>query len=129
MPSEGATVTDLLKDLYVDVHCDQCGDFAVRADVIAESQRLLADGCPGSAFECPPELFATLLEPAAVESLRNAGGSAERAALSLSRDVPINDGVRISVRPASRLDPAAIARMSGVKRIMMFPFCWSSGRL
>lgn len=40
-------MTDILKHLAVDVHFDECGDFTVGADVIAESQRLLAEGCPG----------------------------------------------------------------------------------
>ncbi len=31
-------MTDILKSLSVDIHCHQCGDFTLGADVIAESQ-------------------------------------------------------------------------------------------
>lgn len=41
-------MVDILRTLAVEVHCDQCGDFEIGADVIAESQRMLAEGCLGS---------------------------------------------------------------------------------
>lgn len=72
-------MTDILKTLAVDVHCDQCGDFTIGADVIAESQRLLAEGCPGSPHECPPTLLATLLPQPVLESLETTWSARERA--------------------------------------------------
>ena len=103
-------MTDLPKHLYVDVHCDRCGDFAIRADVIAESQRLLANGCPGSAYECPPELYATLLEPADLESLQRAWSNLDKTTRSPLRQVSVNDGLRVCVDPLRKLDPMAISR-------------------
>ncbi len=65
-------MTAVLKDIQVDVACNRCGEFSVSAEVIAESQRLLALGCPGSHYECPPELLAGLLGSAELELLQKA---------------------------------------------------------
>lgn len=98
-------MTDILKTLAVDVHCDQCGDFTVGADVVAESQRLLAEGCPGSAHECPPTLLATLLPQAALESLESAWSALEGAARSPVERVTIEESPHVSTRLAGPLEP------------------------
>lgn len=103
-------MSDILRHVYVDVHCSQCGDFAVRADLVAESQRLLADGCPGSPYECPPALFATLLDRHAVESLERAWSDLEDAARSPVRRVSIGDPLRVAVHPNEKLDQQAVSR-------------------
>jgi len=103
-------MTDILKHLAVDVHCDECGDFTVGADVIAESQRLLAEGCPGSPYECPPELFATLLEPSAVKALQRAWGALEGAVRPPVREVSADDSLRVAVYPTDKFDPLAACR-------------------
>lgn len=86
---------DILKHISVDVHCDQCGDFTIGADVIAESQRLLARGCPGSPYECPPDLFASLLDPSALEALEKAWVDLESAIQAPVRQVRLRDASRV----------------------------------
>lgn len=103
-------MTDILKSVTVDVHCDECGDFAVGADVIAESQRLLAAGCPGSPFECPPQLFASLLDPSAVKSLQQAWRALEGAARRPVRDVTSREWLRVAAPPKDEPDPYATCR-------------------
>ncbi len=103
-------MVDILKVLTVDVHCDQCGDFNIGADVVAESQRLLAEGCPGSPYECPPELFATLLPESALESLQTAWNELESAARGRVRQISLDDSPRVATRPNDKLDPRTIAR-------------------
>jgi hypothetical protein len=103
-------VSNISRNLAVDVHCERCGDFTVGADVIAESQRLLAAGCPGSAHECPPTLFATLLDPAALESLERAWRALEDAAGSPVRHISIDDPLRVAVQLGEPLDPRSIRR-------------------
>ena len=73
-------LTDILKQLDVNVRCEQCGEFSVSAAVIAESQHLLVHGCPGSPHECPAELFATLVDSSALESLVKAWEQFEKNA-------------------------------------------------
>jgi hypothetical protein len=102
-------MTDLLKHVAVEVHCNQCGDFTVGADVIAESQRLLAQGCPGSSYECPPTLFATLLEPSAIDALQRAWSALERTVRSPVREVSA-DALRIALAPNDQQDPRAVLR-------------------
>lgn len=89
-------MNDILRRFYVDVRCDQCGDFTVGADVVAESQRLLAEGCPGSEFECPPGLLAELLEPTFLASLES---DQERAQEVAVRQVSRGHSLRVVVRP------------------------------
>lgn len=96
-------MNDTLKHFYVDVRCDQCGDFTVGADVVAESQRLLAEGCSGSGFECPPELLAELLEPTFLRSLERAGSDPERAEEIAVFEAPRRHAQRVVVRPIDAL--------------------------
>ncbi len=103
-------MTEILKHLSVDVHCDQCGDFSVGADVIEQSQRLLREGCPGSAYECPPQWFATLLEPSALATLERAWTDVMRAPRGPVRQVSIDDGLQVAVRVEVDLNSPAVAR-------------------
>lgn len=107
---ERIQVVDILRNFYVDVRCVQCGDFTVRADVVAASQRLLAEGCPGSQFECPPELLAGLLEPTFLESLERAGSDLDRTREIAVFDAPHGHALRISVRAVPRLDTINLLR-------------------
>lgn len=103
-------MTDIMKRVVVDVHCDQCSDYTVGADVIAESQRLLADGCPGSPYECPPMLFARLLPYSALESLERAWSALESAARDSVRKIAFDGSLRVVLRPGDELDALTISR-------------------
>lgn len=103
-------MSDILRRFYVDVRCDQCGDFTVGADVVAESQRLLADGCPGSGFECPPELLANLLEPAHLESLERTGRGSGPGNEIVVRQVSRGHVLRVPVRPVPEPDARNLSR-------------------
>ena len=103
-------MSDILKHLDVNVHCEQCGDFSVRADVIAESQRLLAEGCPGSVYECPPQLLATLLSSSGLKSLQRAWDDLQRSTQASIGQVTFTDCPRVDVTPGGELDPHAVAR-------------------
>lgn len=103
-------MSNLLRHIDVEVRCEQCGEFTLPADVIAESQRLLAEGCPGSAHECPPALYATLLEPSALRALESAWRQMEAAARGPARSISVGDGESLGARPSDSLDPVALAR-------------------
>lgn len=103
-------MTHILKNIDVHVRCRQCGDFHISAEVIANSQRLLAEGCPGSSYECPPQLFATLLEPSALASLERAWSALESTVRSPVRDVSPADSLRVAVYPNDKMNPRAICR-------------------
>lgn len=103
-------MTDVLKAVSVDVHCDQCGDFTVGADVIAESQRLLAEGCPGSPFECPPEIFSRLLEPSAIDALQRAWSAIESTARRPVRASAAVGSLHVPVCLSDELDALALCR-------------------
>lgn len=62
---------DRLEHTLIHVHCPRCdGAYDVPASVVAESQRLVEHGCPGtSSCECPASFYASLIEPAALEAL------------------------------------------------------------
>lgn len=71
--AKGEAMHDILRHIHVHVACDACGAaFDVPASTVAESQRLLAHGCPGSSFECPPAFYAALIDPAALDELARA---------------------------------------------------------
>lgn len=103
-------MTDILKSVSVDVRCEQCGEFTVGADVIAESQRLLAGGCPGSSFECPPTLFATLLPRSALESFERAWVELESAARSPVRHLAVGEESSVTVAAGFEPERRAISR-------------------
>lgn len=120
-------MVDILKALSVQVHCGQCGDFDIGADVIAESQRLLAQGCPGSPHECPPELLATLVPQSALESLEKAWVELESATRPPVRQLALDHAPRIEREPHVQLDPRTIARWEDdggyVPRLVRGPSC------
>lgn len=93
-------MSDILKHLLVDVHCGHCGDFTVRADIIAESQRMLAEGCPGSRYECPPQAFAPLLDPAALASLEKAWAELEATSGERTRRMALDEPLHLAVDSA-----------------------------
>ncbi len=73
-------MTNILKELDVNVRCAHCGEFTISADTIADSQRLLEHGCPGSPSECPAQLFSTLVDRSALEELATAWKNVEKSA-------------------------------------------------
>jgi hypothetical protein len=84
---------DLLSEISIEVPCHVCSSsYFVPADVVRESQRLLAEGCPGtSSHECAPLHLATLLPARALEHLAMAldeieEGAKLRGARSVSVD-------------------------------------------
>lgn len=103
-------MTNILETLSVNVHCDQCGDFSIGANLIAESQRMLAEGCPGSSHECPPTLFATLLPRSTLEALEKAWNDLERAVRSPVRQVTIEEPCQVSTPGDGTLDSHTISR-------------------
>ena len=103
-------MSDILKHILVDVHCEQCGDFTVGADVILESQRLLEKGCPGSPYECPPTLFAALLPKSALETLERAWSNVQSVAKSPVRLVSFDDASSVGAHPRRTPEMRAIAR-------------------
>ena len=75
---------DVMRHIQLEIPCSVCADsYSVSADTVRESQRLLAEGCPGtSSYECPPLFFATLLPAEALAHLVGALQEVERSALS-----------------------------------------------
>lgn len=102
-------MNDGLADVLVDVRCHQCGDFTVAADAIAESQQLLETGCPGSPYECPVVLYASLLAPAALDALKTAWNDLGRSARASRRPVTICDALCVSVRHRAQNGRAGVA--------------------
>ncbi|PKN53834.1 MAG: hypothetical protein CVU56_29780, partial [Deltaproteobacteria bacterium HGW-Deltaproteobacteria-14] len=93
-------MTDILEHVDVHVACDQCGDYTLSAAVVAESQNLLECGCPGSSYECPPALIATLVEPAALRSLERAWREVEQSAQRRADGALLHDRPRVELRGA-----------------------------
>lgn len=99
-------MSDILRHLAIDVSCEQCGDFTIGADVVAESQQLLARGCPGSPHECPATVYAELVGAPALASLERVWGAVDHPVEASHR----NDGfLRVVVRPDAILDARALA--------------------
>ena len=79
-------MTVLMRDPAIDVACPECeGSYPVSIAIIAESQRLIAEGCPVSTIhaihECAPRYLAALLSPeivALLTRMRADGASAPR---------------------------------------------------
>lgn len=94
-------MSDILKHVDVQVHCQQCGDFIVSADVIAESQRMLEEGCPGSPYECTPELYATLLDRSLLEKLALSWQAVERSARKQGTSVQVASRLKLDITLSS----------------------------
>lgn len=78
-------MTVLMRDPAIDVACPECeGSYPVSIAIIAESQRLIAEGCPASTIhaihECAPRYLAALLSPEIVALLTRTGGPSARSA-------------------------------------------------
>src|SRR5699024_12848266 len=59
--------------VVVDVNCDRCASsFKVPSSVVAESQDLMQEGCPGSEYECMASYYATLIDRKTLKSLEEA---------------------------------------------------------
>lgn len=66
-------MSEILENVEVHVVCEHCDtEFETSADVVARSQRLLEDGCPGESHECPARLFANFVDRAALRDLADA---------------------------------------------------------
>lgn len=73
-------MTDILDNIAVHVDCHQCEQsFDLSAAVIAESHSLLDEGCPGTDYECPASLFASLVDRDALRQLADAWRQIERS--------------------------------------------------
>ncbi len=90
-------MSDILQNVDVRVRCVQCEEtYDVSAAMIAEAQRLVADGCPGTAHECLPSFLASLIDPSALESLRHAWRDLERNARGRSEAAAFHGHARVS---------------------------------
>lgn len=111
-------MTDILKHLDVRVRCGQCGNYTISAAVVAESQHLLEEGCPGSPHECPPQLFATLVDPAALQALKDAWREVEASVRRRAEELLIRDRLQVEMTVeaaiAAAAAPAAGAPSTGV---------------
>lgn len=80
LPGRENDMSDILQQIDVHVHCVQCDeDYSVAASAIAESHRLLDEGCPGSAHECYPSFLASLVEAPVLEELSAAWAAVEQS--------------------------------------------------
>ena len=74
-------MTNIFRRIKIHLDCPQCDksyDFPLA--VIAESQQLLDEGCPGSSYECVPSFFAELVDPEALKALARAWCDVESSA-------------------------------------------------
>ncbi len=84
---------DILDDVDIIVQCNLCSaSYPVRASLIRESQRMLAEGCTGSsAYECTASYLATLVDPDDLDELA-------RAWRRFEERVTCRGGVGVTVR-------------------------------
>lgn len=81
-------MSDILDDITILIDCSQCdAKFNITTSVVADSHRLLDQGCPGSHYECPASLFAEIVDH---QSLRDVATAWRR----------LEDGLRNSNRAA-----------------------------
>ena len=74
-------MNEILQQIELTVCCGQCDrSYEVPLSVIAESQRLLEEGCPGSEFECAATYFAKLVDPTILQRLVSAWEEVEASA-------------------------------------------------
>ena len=73
-------MTDILDNIDIHVDCHQCdASFDIAAGVVAQSHEMLEDGCPGTDYECPASLFATLVDREALRRLADAWRAIEQS--------------------------------------------------
>jgi hypothetical protein len=66
-------VSEILENIRVRVVCEDCEtEFETSADVVAESQELLGEGCPGDFHECPARWFANFVDREALQDFAEA---------------------------------------------------------
>jgi hypothetical protein len=58
---------------------------------------MLAQGCPGSRYECPPELLSTLVDPEALSGLELAWQRVEESALRRAEEALVRDRPHVEV--------------------------------
>lgn len=97
-------MSDILQQVDVHVHCVQCDEsYDVSAALIAEAQRMLAQGCPGTPHECMPSFLASLVDASALESLTRAWRELERNARARSEALLMRE--HAALRRDFRADP------------------------
>ncbi len=90
-------MSDILQQVDVHLHCVQCDEtYDVHAAMIAEAQRLLAQGCPGTPHECYPSFLASLVDASALDSLRRAWRSVERSARARSETTGLRGRAQVA---------------------------------
>jgi hypothetical protein len=100
---------DILRQIDIDVRCDECeGSYIVPASLVAVSHELLDEGCSGtSPYECAPSFYASLVDRAALEALVRAWRDVASSAAAHAK------GIDVRARPKVELvrrDVAALAR-------------------
>lgn len=71
---------DIFDKITIQVDCAQCDQlFDISAAVVAESHELLEESCPGTDYECPASLFATLVDRQALRHLASAWREIEQS--------------------------------------------------
>ncbi|MFU8804729.1 MAG: hypothetical protein ACNA8W_13020 [Bradymonadaceae bacterium] len=74
-------MTNLFRKIDLHVDCGQCDhSYDIPLSVVAESQALLEQACPGSLHECAASYFATLVDPACLQALAKAWEDVEESA-------------------------------------------------
>lgn len=104
---------DILDEVDVIVRCDLCHTtYPVRASVIRDSQRVLAEGCTGgSLYECTASYMATLVDPDALGDLARAWQRFEWSATGHGGvGVVVHAGTLLDGRRPVDFDAAALAR-------------------
>ncbi|MCZ7679342.1 MAG: hypothetical protein M5U28_11510 [Sandaracinaceae bacterium] len=103
----------ILHQIDVEVRCVQCGEsYRLPAALIAASQRMLEEGCPGtSSHECAPAFYASLIEPVPLQALVRAWEEVQRSARAYGervvlRERPLVD-VPFQVPLVGEVDPLA----------------------
>lgn len=105
-------MADILQQVEVEVRCVQCDEsYRMPAALIAESQRMVREGCPGtSPHECAPAFYASLLEPVALEALVRAWERLQRSARARGDHAVLRERPRVGVTLPLARDTDALAR-------------------
>lgn len=100
-------MADILDNIDIHVDCAQCDvAYHIPASTVAESQRLIEEGCPGSEYECPASLFATLVDPADLRALAGAWRRVERSVRGRAQGLLLTARPAVSDRAVVQRDPA-----------------------
>lgn len=107
---KGESRDDILEHIDVHVRSGARGDFTISAATVAESQRSLDQGCPPSSHGRSTELYATLIEPAALDSLVRAWRELERSARRGAASLLIRHRPQIEIACDQNSEQVAQAR-------------------